>query len=228
LEGSVCGLWTCQALLVRPRNGARGARWQPNADCVQLVWKVRLSGRHVSTACGKAADSDNCAFIFHRVTQFLQAACLGSLVTREGKISVCESQHKLFRPASMAVVNNGATISDTDKLQRRLFPSCFAAKCCYLIFMFILVQGPPLWSGGQSSWLPIQRSGFDSRHYHIFWEVVGLERGPLRLVSTIEELIRSRKPRLRPRWLRDTFYPQKLALTPDKWRPLGQYSSLAD
>jgi hypothetical protein len=31
--------------------------------------------------------------------------------------------------------------------------------------------------------------GFDSRHYQILWEVVGLERGPLILVSTIEELL---------------------------------------
>jgi hypothetical protein len=31
--------------------------------------------------------------------------------------------------------------------------------------------------------------GFDSRHYQIFWEVVGLERGPLGLLSTIEELM---------------------------------------
>jgi hypothetical protein len=41
---------------------------------------------------------------------------------------------------------------------------------------------------GQSSWLQIQRSGFDSRRYQILWEVVGLERGPLSLVSIIEEL----------------------------------------
>jgi hypothetical protein len=47
----------------------------------------------------------------------------------------------------------------------------------------------PLWCSGQSSWLQIQRSGFDSRRYHIFWEVVGLERGPLSLLSTIEGLL---------------------------------------
>jgi hypothetical protein len=35
-----------------------------------------------------------------------------------------------------------------------------------------------------------QRSGFDSRRYQIFWEAVGLERGPLGLVSTIEELLK--------------------------------------
>jgi hypothetical protein len=29
----------------------------------------------------------------------------------------------------------------------------------------------------------------ESRLYQIFWEVVGLERGPLNLVSTIEELL---------------------------------------
>jgi hypothetical protein len=42
---------------------------------------------------------------------------------------------------------------------------------------------------GQSSWLQIQRSGFDSRRYQIFREVVGLERAPLSLVSTAEELL---------------------------------------
>jgi hypothetical protein len=47
---------------------------------------------------------------------------------------------------------------------------------------------PPLLSSGQSSWLQIRRPGFDSRHYKIFWEVVGLERGPLSLVGTTEEL----------------------------------------
>jgi hypothetical protein len=31
--------------------------------------------------------------------------------------------------------------------------------------------------------------GLNSRHYQIFWEVVGLERGPLNLVNTTEELL---------------------------------------
>jgi hypothetical protein len=58
----------------------------------------------------------------------------------------------------------------------------------------------------------------------IFWEVLGLERGPLSLVSTIEELhgrnssgsglenqeYGSGDPLLWPRY---TLYPQKLALT---------------
>jgi hypothetical protein len=35
----------------------------------------------------------------------------------------------------------------------------------------------------------MQRSGLDSRRYQIFWEVVGLERGPLSLVSTIVGLL---------------------------------------
>jgi hypothetical protein len=66
--------------------------------------------------------------------------------------------------------------------------------------------------------------GFDSRRYQIFWEVVGLERGPLSLVSTIEELLGRkssgsgleiqeyghRDPLLLPR---STLYVQKLALT---------------
>jgi hypothetical protein len=48
---------------------------------------------------------------------------------------------------------------------------------------------PPLWSSGQSHWLQIQRFGFDSLRYQIFWEVLGLERGPLSHVNTIEELL---------------------------------------
>jgi hypothetical protein len=31
--------------------------------------------------------------------------------------------------------------------------------------------------------------GFDSRHYEILWEVVGLERGSLSFVSTTEEVL---------------------------------------
>jgi hypothetical protein len=48
--------------------------------------------------------------------------------------------------------------------------------------------GPPLWSSSQSSWLQIRRPGFDSRHYQEK-KVVGMERGPLSLVSTTEELL---------------------------------------
>jgi hypothetical protein len=45
---------------------------------------------------------------------------------------------------------------------------------------------------GQVVRVPGYRSrgpGFDSRRYQIFWEVVGLERGPLSLVRIIEELL---------------------------------------
>jgi hypothetical protein len=48
---------------------------------------------------------------------------------------------------------------------------------------------PPLWFSGQSSWLHIRRPGFDTRHYENKKEIVGLERGPLSLVSTTEELL---------------------------------------
>jgi hypothetical protein len=47
---------------------------------------------------------------------------------------------------------------------------------------------PPLWSSGQSSCLQIRRPEFDSRHYQEK-KVVDLERGPLSLVSTTEELL---------------------------------------
>jgi hypothetical protein len=91
------------------------------------------------------------------------------------------------------------------------------------LFWCILTNGPPLWSSGQSSSLQVLRSGFDSRRYQIFWEVVGLERGPLSLLSTTKELfqrkssssgpeIREYDRRDQSRWPYDTLYPQKLAL----------------
>jgi hypothetical protein len=61
-----------------------------------------------------------------------------------------------------------------------------------IILYIYMIERPPLWSSGQCSRLQIQWSGFDSRLYQIFWEVVCLERGPLSLVSTIEELLKEK------------------------------------
>jgi hypothetical protein len=66
---------------------------------------------------------------------------------------------------------------------------CFLWGTNWIYICYIEESRPPLWSSGQSSWLQIQRSGFGFRRYRSFWEVVGLERGPLSLVSTTEELL---------------------------------------
>jgi hypothetical protein len=44
-----------------------------------------------------------------------------------------------------------------------------------ILILFLIHVRLPLWSSGQSSWLQIQRFGFNSWRYQIFWEVVGLE-----------------------------------------------------
>jgi hypothetical protein len=52
--------------------------------------------------------------------------------------------------------------------------------CAYISGFFKVVK---------SSWLQIRRPGFDSRHYQKKKVVVGLERDPLSLVTTTEELL---------------------------------------
>jgi hypothetical protein len=103
----------------------------------------------------------------------------------------------------------------------------------YIYIYYVEESRPPLWSSGQSSWLQIQRFGFDSRRYKIFWEALSLERGPLSLVSTIEELLgRNSNSSVLENgeygrgdqlpWPRDTLYPQNLELTsPTSCRSFG-------
>jgi hypothetical protein len=103
-----------------------------------------------------------------------------------------------------------------------------------------ITEWPPLRSSVQSSWPQIQRSGFDSWRYQIFWEVVGPERGPLSLVSTIEELL-GRKNSCSG--LESQEYGRRGTVTLTMWHPLsvelginfankrrslGRYSSLTN
>jgi hypothetical protein len=68
------------------------------------------------------------------------------------------------------------------------------------------------------------QKGILPQRYQIFWEVVGLERGPLSLVSTTEELLERKRScssletreygrRDLSSWPHATLYSQKLALT---------------
>jgi hypothetical protein len=109
------------------------------------------------------------------------------------------------------------------------------------IFKIVLHKGQPLlWPSGQSSWLQMQRSGFGSWLYQIFWEVVGLERGSLSLMSKTEELLERKSSgsgiegrkygRGDPSgWPSETLYLQRFETNfANKRRFLGRYSSLAD
>jgi hypothetical protein len=71
------------------------------------------------------------------------------------------------------------------------------------------------------------RSGFHFRRYQIFSEIVGLERGPFSLISTIKELLERKSSgsgresreygrRDPSRWPRGILCPHKLAITSPK------------
>jgi hypothetical protein len=97
---------------------------------------------------------------------------------------------------------------------------CFLWSTNWIYICYVEESRPPIWSSGESSCLQIQ----SSRLYQIFGEVVGLERGLLSLVSTIEELLGSKSsgsglesieygrgdPLSSPR---DTLYPQTFSPT---------------
>jgi hypothetical protein len=131
--------------------------------------------------------------------------------------------------------------------QPQRLKTLWASAACYrdsftfaLWEMFLFVLWPPPRSSGQSSWLQIRRSGFDSPRYQIFWEIVDLERGRLTLVSTIEELLRRTSSgsalenreygrRDPSRWLRNTPLSANVGINyADKRRSPCRYSSFAD
>jgi hypothetical protein len=59
----------------------------------------------------------------------------------------------------------------------------------WIYICYVEESRQPMWSPGQSSWQQIRSSGFHFGRYQIFWDGVCLQRGPLNLVSTKEELL---------------------------------------
>jgi hypothetical protein len=79
-------------------------------------------------------------------------------------------------------------VLETNSIRARVESNSCPLMTTYIFFTASRPSRPPLWSSGHSSWLQIRRPGFDSRHYQKK-KVVGLERGPLSIVSTTGELL---------------------------------------
>jgi hypothetical protein len=113
-------------------------------------------------------------------------------------IYVKESRPPLWSSGQSSWLKNGEVL-------------CFLWGTNWIYICYVEDIRPSLWSSGHLS--TDAEVGADSRCYHIFWEVVGLERGQLSFVSTIEEVLGRRSKAFGLWWPRGILYPQKLALT---------------
>jgi hypothetical protein len=125
------------------------------------------------------------------------------------------------RPQKRVGVVNGVWFKSV--AQDSLLCYCFLLKL-QLWFIRLYIFLLPLWSSGVVILATDPEARFRIPALPISWEVMGMEQGPLSLVSTAEELLERegsgsglenlKYGRRDPsRWPHDTLYPQKLALT---------------
>jgi hypothetical protein len=119
------------------------------------------------------------------VSEILWAsAAVNNFRSHMNKKCIHEVQTRLLKLKNCFKISSWRTC-----LQYFSLRSCVMKMSQFTKFTYYMsYKRPPLWSSGLSSWLQIRRPEFDSRHYQKK-KVVGLERSPLSLVSTTEELL---------------------------------------
>jgi hypothetical protein len=133
--------------------------------------------------------SANCLFFSKHKVQFPHLCNFTTFESKKKKLFI-KFCHNVTVPRRFV---SPKTVSKSTMFQVIVFGSISrwdfwpTEQLCYLV---LFSKRPPLWSSGQSFWVQIQKSRVPiPGPYQIFWEVGGLERGPLNLVRTIEELL---------------------------------------
>jgi hypothetical protein len=145
----------------------------------------------------KAHETDNLHQNWHKgqlncyVYFSFHFVCLNGFRAAAASMPICacmETDYKPFRLSRYEINNNKKfweeliahfPLYDKNRLENDASKNSYIIACVFDI-CGLVVRVPGCRSRGH---------GFDSRRYQIFWEVVGLERGPLSLVRIIEEIL---------------------------------------
>jgi hypothetical protein len=180
----------------RERENVRNYR---NAEVAELQWtSVRTSGLFLTQRIANIILHSSSSILNPRNTEFMDFVHRPEFkITREHSVvdlfpsSSARRDSRTLTQWLTLVLSKGPNREVVSPLSPEDGNRFSFRNVLFSIYLEFWMMGkahkrPPLWSSGQNSWLEILRPGFDSRALQ---KIVGLERGPLSLMSTTEELL---------------------------------------